>query len=67
MLGAISPRRAAATFFDPPCSPRLIYRAIREGLLQSHAVGRRSYILRSDLEKFIAEQPSPQSPQRAAA
>ena len=41
MPGAFSPRAAARDFFNPPVAPRTVYRLIKQGLLQSHAVNRR--------------------------
>ena len=44
--------------------PHHIRQALVSGELQSHAVGRRTVILRDDLIAFIARRPSPKSSRR---
>lgn len=51
---AYSPR-AAAKAFAPPLSERLLRRMIREGVFQTVAIGRRVYLLRSEIEDVLRE------------
>jgi hypothetical protein len=51
---AYSPR-AAARAFDPPLSERLLRRMIREGVFKTVAIGRRIYLLRSEIEEALIE------------
>jgi hypothetical protein len=51
---AYSPR-AAAKAFDPPLSERLIRRMIREGVFETVPIGRRVYLLRSEIEEALRE------------
>ena len=51
---AYSPK-AAARAFDPPLSERLIRRMIREGAFKTVAIGRRVYLLHSEIEDALRE------------
>jgi len=51
---AYSPR-AAAKAFDPPLSERLLRRMIREGAFKTVTIGRRVYLLRSEIEEALRE------------
>lgn len=51
---AMSPR-AAARAFDPPLSERLIRAMIRQGVFKTVAIGRRTYLLRSEIEEALQE------------
>jgi hypothetical protein len=51
---AYSPR-AAARAFDPPLSERLIRAMIRAGAFKTVPIGRRVYILRSEIENALQE------------
>lgn len=51
---AYSPR-AAARAFDPPLSERLLRRMIREGVFKTIPIGRRIYLLRSEIEDALRE------------
>jgi hypothetical protein len=51
---AYSPR-AAAKAFDPPLSERLIRAMIREGAFKTVTIGRRIYLLRSEIEDALRE------------
>ena len=51
---AYSPK-AAARAFDPPLSERLIRRIVREGAFKTVAIGRRVYLLHSEIEDALRE------------
>lgn len=51
---AYSPK-AAARAFDPPLSERLIRRMIREGIFKTAKIGKRTYLLRSEIEAALIE------------
>jgi hypothetical protein len=51
---AYSPR-ALAKAFDPPLSERLIRTMLRENVFSSVAIGRRVYVLRSEVETVLQE------------
>lgn len=51
---AYSPR-AAALAFDPPLSERLLRRMIRQNIFKVVKIGRRTYLLRSEIEDALRE------------
>jgi hypothetical protein len=51
---AYSPK-AAARAFDPPLSERLIRRMIREKIFTTVPIGRRIYLVRSQIEAALIE------------
>jgi hypothetical protein len=51
---AYSPR-AAARAFDPPLSERLVRRMIREKIFTPVPIGRRIYLVRSQIEAALIE------------
>ena len=55
---AYSPR-AAAKAFEPPLSERLIRRMVRENVFKTVTIGRRVYLLRSEIEDVLRELGSP--------
>ena len=51
---AYSPRSAARAF-DPPLSERLMRTMLREGVFRTVKIGKRVYILRSEIEQVLNE------------
>lgn len=51
---AYSPK-AAARAFDPPLSERLLRALIREGAFRTVKIGKRTYILRREIEDALTE------------
>lgn len=51
---AYSPK-AAARAFDPPLSERLIRALIREGAFRTVKIGKRTYVLRREIEDALSE------------
>lgn len=51
---AYSPR-AAAKAFDPPLSERLIRCMMKAGAFKTVTIGRRVYLLRSEIEEALRE------------
>jgi hypothetical protein len=61
MKYALSPRETAIQFSIPH---HVVRRLVREGLLVSHAVGRRSVILTNDVVEYIRTRPATTRPKR---
>jgi hypothetical protein len=57
---AYSPRSAARAF-DPPLSERLMRTMLREGVFRTVKIGKRIYILRSEIEQVLIELGGPKS------
>jgi hypothetical protein len=51
---AYSPR-AAAKAFAPPLSERLLRRMIRQNIFKTVTIGRRVYLLQSEIEEALRE------------
>lgn len=59
-----NPREVARAF---GLKPHHIYRLIRSGAVQSHALGRRSIVFCADVERALRELPPVKSPQSMEA
>ena len=51
---ALSPK-AAAKFFSPPLSERLVRKMIAAGIFKPIMIGRRAYLLASEIESALIE------------
>jgi hypothetical protein len=59
--------RLACACFAPPLQPRHLHRAIREGKLKSHRIGKRNYLTATELHDWVDSiPPSARKPQSTA-